>query len=577
MIKGTKNSRYLCNIFKYSFSVLLTVLAFYTVKNIRYLIIGIAELLIIATSTDIIAGKKRVLGIVLNDIFMTLYNAQMMVLYFGRSYVLLIMLTNVDSIQGLSGKAIQYICGAALVSVFSLLPITPSKREISQKVLSCGLAVELVVTLFVGNTFSPVFGIYHLAEDFVGWKKQQSHIYSDENLTPEFYKIGIDDYRKKDPNLVENPNIILIMTEGLSQEIVTDERNIMPNLLELQNNALNFTEYYNHTFATYRGIIGQLYSGYQLNNLDGNTLISVQDILKDRGYSTFFVNTEPINTQFTDYINQLKFDEIIGDANSKCNGPSNTMSDKEAYQILWETVAEREGEAPFFGVMYTFGTHVSMDSVDAKYGNGSDKVLNKFYNLDLCLAEFLDKFNSSPLSDNTILIFTADHATYVDNDYANTFPNSQRQHGMLDEMPLLIYYKGIQPETIVVGGRNSLDLAPTILDYLDISEDNYFLGTSLFAPKQNNNSYDTIFAAENTYLDTDGGNIAGMSDAKLEIISTQLQKYFTAKTQNPIAGDKTSNFENAQESILENSDETSIYAEVAKVSIPGRFPSPVRR
>lgn len=563
MIQGIKKPRHLCTTLKYVFSVLLTVAAFCTVKNVGYLIIGIAELLVIATATDMIAGKKRILGIVLNDILMAIYNAQMMVLYFGRSYVLLIMLTNVDSIQGLSGKAIQYICGAVLVGVFSLLPITPSGKAVTQKALSGALAVELVATLFAGNAFSPVFGIYHLAEDFVGWK-QQSDVYSDENVTPEFYRTAVDNYREKDPNLAENPNVILIMTEGLSQEIVADERNIMPNLLDLQSNALNFTGYYNHTFATYRGIIGQLYSGYQLNNLDGNTLVSLQEIFKDRGYSTFFVNTEPVNTQFTEYINNLKFDEVIGDASSQCSGPSNTMSDKEAYQTLWETVAERENGEPFFGVMYTFGTHVSLDSPDEKYGDGSSLVLNKFYNLDLCLAEFLDKFDSSPLADNTILVFTADHATYADNDYASAFPDSARQHGMLDEMPLLIYYKGIQPETIDVDGRNSLDLAPTILDYLDISQANYFLGTSLFSPKQNNNSYDTIFVAESTYLDTDGGNITGMSDAKLEIIRTQLQKYFTAKMQDPIAEGKNSNVANAQENILAESDQTSIYAEVSQ-------------
>ena len=71
---------------------------------------------------------------------------------------------------------------------------------------------------------------------------------------------------KKPNNLPESPNVILIFVEGMSQHIIDDERNIAPNIREVQSKSLNFKNYYNHTFATYAGIIGQLYSGYQLQN-----------------------------------------------------------------------------------------------------------------------------------------------------------------------------------------------------------------------------------------------------------------------------------------------------------------------
>lgn len=102
---------------------------------------------------------------------------------------------------------------------------------------------------------------------------------------------------------------------------------------------------------------------------------------------------------------------------------------------------------------------------------------------------------------------------------------------MLDQIPFLIYYKGITPETIDADGRNSLDFAPTVLDYLDISAPNYFLGESLFVQKQNNNTYDTVFEVEGKFLDTDGKNISELSDIKRDIIEKQVKKYFIAKTQ----------------------------------------------
>lgn len=49
-------------------------------------------------------------------------------------------------------------------------------------------------------------------------------------------------------------NVILIFTEGLSNHIITDSRNIMPNVAALKNQTISFSNYYNHTFATYRGI-----------------------------------------------------------------------------------------------------------------------------------------------------------------------------------------------------------------------------------------------------------------------------------------------------------------------------------
>ena len=524
------------SIIKYLFSFLITVASFQTTHNIRYCLICMAELFAIMFVSKILQSKSRKVGVIFNTVFMLLYNVQVMVLYFGNSYVLLVMLTNLSSLNGLSGKSAEYICGAVLVLVFSILPLperTSYKIDMATKLLTFVLAFELALTLLWGNIYSPLFGVYNLAMDGYEWIKRQESIGNEENITAEFYKAGVDSYREKDVNLVDTPNVVVIMTEGLSQNIIEDDREIMPNIAEFPKKSLNFKRYYNHTFSTYRGIIGQLYSGYQLDNLDVNTLVSLQDIFRQHGYESIFINTEPLNTQFTEYINAMNFDRIVGDANSKLSGNSNTMTDKDAYDSLFDVLSQSDSDKPLFITMYTFGTHASFDSPDQKYGDGSDRLLNKFYNLDFQFGEFIDKFNSSALSENTVLIFTTDHATFADSDYTHSFPEKNRRNNMLDEIPLSIYYKGILPEEIDAEGRNSLDLAPTILDYLDLSSPNYFLGMSLFAPKQNNNTYDTIFAVENTYYDTDGGDVADLSSVKREIIEVQMQKYLTAKTQEP--------------------------------------------
>jgi len=108
------------------------------------------------------------------------------------------------------------------------------------------------------------------------------------------------DGRIRPEALPQRPNVVLLFVEGLSQSVVEDARDLMPNLAALERRTLFFENYYNHTFATCRGLISQLYSGYQLSDQDVNGLVSLQAILHDFGYRTAFINTEPNNAQFTE-------------------------------------------------------------------------------------------------------------------------------------------------------------------------------------------------------------------------------------------------------------------------------------
>ncbi len=129
---------------------------------------------------------------------------------------------------------------------------------------------------------------------------------------------------------------------------------------------------------------------------------------------------------------------------------------------------EEKSNQPFFTAIYTFNTHVTMDSEDQKFGDGGGMELNKFYNCDYQFGKFMEKFNESELSDNTIIIFTADHCTYADDAFREAFPDVPRVQVFLDRIPFFIYYKGVTPQVIDAQGRNSLCMTPTVLDFLDI-------------------------------------------------------------------------------------------------------------
>ena len=528
-------------VLKYICSTVLTVLALSGSRLSGGAVAAFAELAAIFCVSNIILRKWMIPGQIVNGILLLLYNAQMLVLLFGGTFITQAMITNLDSLEDLGGKTFIYGTGVVLVLCISLLP----SRYVDLKhltwggILSAVLALELVFTLVCGNSFSPFYAYNVLRNDLNETRRLTAAIGSvDEDMTRHFWDYAYYNFRNKPENLPEKPNVVIIFTEGLSQNIVEDERSIMPNVADMEKKSLFFENYFNHTFPTYKGLIGQLFSGYQLNNFDENTLVSLEEAFRKAGYHTSFINTEPQNLNFASYLESLRFDEVVTNIDIKGEGIGGSLTDKQAYEVLFDKMSsENSAGQPFMTAIYTFGTHVSFDSPDEKFGDGSDRLLNKFYNADYQFGKFMEKLEQSDMIEDTMVIFTADHCTYEDSDFSSSFPDYYRAHPECDAMPLMIYYQGMEPETINVNGRNSLDFTPTVLDYLDMRIGNYFLGFTLFADNQmsaNMNSFDRIFSDAAYKLSTFDSQVNPLTDVEREIFDDELQKYYVAKTQKRI-------------------------------------------
>ena len=523
-------------VIKYLFSFFLIIVCYIVRKDPVIFGISILELLaVVILSNEML--KKSILYLVVHDILILLLNTQTAVMLFSGSWISLLLLSNLDMAYDLAGLSALYIGSAVLIIVISFLPICiieTTVRMPGYRGLSALLAIELIVTMILGSGYSPMAGFVQLIQEANSYSEIKAGITATDNAYARFYRKDIWDARTKDATFGDQPNVILIFAEGLSRHILSDPRNIMPNIAEFEKKSIHFENYFNHTFATYRGLIGQLYSGFQLDNYDSNALISMQSILRDQDYHTCIINTEPYNRSFTQYLQNMDFQEFISDTTKTYNGKVNTLSDTEAFELLYETVCRLEADdSPYFTVMYTMGTHMTFDG-ETSFGDGSDMELNKFRNLDVQFSSFFEKFQNSSLRENTILIFTTDHATYVDEPDLSSFSAyCTRQHNSLDEIPLCIYYQGVTPETINAEGRNTLDLAPTICDLLDISVPNYFLGISLFYPynKENGVFYDTVYFSGATTTSTKDGRIADLSaEDKLFFFET-LKQYFSISRQ----------------------------------------------
>ncbi|WP_448141942.1 LTA synthase family protein [Stenotrophomonas bentonitica] len=304
--------------------------------------------------------------------------------------------------------------------------------------------------------------------------------------------------------LPARPNVIVIFTEGMSARWMETyggaHAGLMPNLDRVARDSLVFTNYYNHTAATFRGLRGQLTSGHQ--EIDGYndegtgigdrdvshevsavSRISVPDILRQQGYSSmFFLSQQEFLNKM---IKTLGFDRTLGRDYlydhylSKPERKRPTMlSDADLFSAMLSELERQPASKPFFAAAYNFQTHAFQDG-ENKYSNGDNPMLNRFHTYDRDIGSFVERFKASPLHDNTVLVITADHSTYPDPHAVRADPRIATY--FVDTIPMLMYWKGIQHNVVDVAGKNSLDLAPTVLSLLGARYGrNLFLGCSLF-------------------------------------------------------------------------------------------------
>lgn len=533
---------------KYFLLIVLAVLASVYSGSLLIAICSVVEIVLLLYITNLICRKHKRVGYTINCIFSFIFLFQQAVLFFSGEYMSLMMIENVEMTGNLGEMKYLSLVALIVIVFISFIPIKYIQGiSLNKKTIFSIMFFYLGISLWGFSVhhefYSPYLMFFKSTADVVKYKLHRyMYTLSDEDkelLLQEFYKDSIEfsnvaEYKQ----LPEKQNVILIFTEGLSMEVLdvanNQGLNLTPCLDSLYKNSISFTNYYNHTAATFRALRGQLFSGFQYlggPEKDGDAeasadigvveertktkLISLVDILKENGYNTSFINADPGDQAATAYFRSFHFDKYIPDGVNN----NKSFTDKEVFEIAKSTVLR--AKAPFFITLYNLGTHFGFDSPDIKYGDGTNSILNKFHNYDAQFGVFFDSLKKNNILDNTILILTTDHATYHSPDFKKMFNNTSGY--FIDRIPLMIYWNGVDPEEVNVDGRNSLDLSPTILDLLRINHENYFLGESLFLNKRN--VYNTTSAIGNCIYYIEDNKIRAVYDDNDKILQ-EIRKYY---------------------------------------------------
>lgn len=521
--------------------VILASIVFYLLKNIT--VINLEMLLILIIShlflSEIENNKVRIF---FSFIFAFGFSIQLASIYNTGDYLSVLTVMNLGEAEAIGKEETIKTISIIIISMtsFYIQLSFPSIIKIKNKKI---LTLVLIIPIISFGPYKNLSNTFHSAtkEVFYSFNSELEHDAYNKFLKHKIYE------ETKIPNELKNLNIrnvVVIFTEGLSAQVIDSINNkkldITTNLDRAYKNGFHFYNYYNHTSATYRGLRGQLTSGYQffggyteskkgVEEISDDSIekeyrhkvTSLPQILSKNGYDTSFITSTTNNSKLYKFIKTLGFKNVYGSNDFKNTLDSNQRSDKDTFKKLKEVMKKNVNN--FFIGIYPSGTHYGLDSIDLKYGDGKNKYYNKFYNYDHYLGDFIDWFKSSDYFKNTLLIITSDHSTIPTPEYNESF-NSNTKF-LVDKIPLIFLGAGVQTGSFDAKGKNSLGLSPTILNLLGIkNHKNLFLGCSFF--EKNCASYITnISAIGNEFYKTTSDTVNGYSVTKIPKVKKIVEFY----------------------------------------------------
>lgn len=311
-------------------------------------------------------------------------------------------------------------------------------------------------------------------------------------------------FRRLDPGA--KPNVIVLFVESLSARKLNSYGStvskIVPHLENLASRSLVVDNYYGHTQSTFRGIRGQLCSMFPFHTSRKNQWADVNfkfpettydclpHHLAANGYDTIFMGPDHSDhMHFRSQTTSMGFRQNLyrRDIHEKYLGNTKLtgrfLTDAQMANGLAGFIQDPPPDQPFFLASYFKGAHLGLNShTDGKlYGDGSNRVLNTLHSFDEAFGLFWEKFSSSSLFNNTIVVVTGDHSHWPEKTYIK-IAGDDFNHTPIDRIALMIYSPFHEfPARYDAKYSTSLGFAPMITQLVDLPHaTNSFIGVSPF-------------------------------------------------------------------------------------------------
>jgi len=276
---------------------------------------------------------------------------------------------------------------------------------------------------------------------------------------------------------VPNPNVILISIDTCRADRLScygHPGKTTPNIDALAEQAVLFSEASSPVPMTLPAhasmLTGTIPPSNGVRHNDGYKLsagdLTLAEILKERGYKTgAVISAFVLDSQFGLDQGFDFYDDVFEEKKENVHGGGVERRGEEVSRVAIRWLEENRDER-FFLFIHYYDPHLEYDPpspYDSTYRD--DPYTGEVAYADHCIGAFLDKLKDLGLFDSALILVTGDHAESL-------HEHDEADHGFFIyqsslRVPLVIKFPG-QKEPRRVNERVGLvDLAPTILGYLD--------------------------------------------------------------------------------------------------------------
>ncbi|WP_313640464.1 LTA synthase family protein [Paenibacillus sp.] len=401
--------------------------------------------------------------------------------------------------------------------------------------------------LFTGNWWS--LAMYNVT-GLIGFHGYDIYLYAKDHLGPQpelsqkeasSLKLWFNEHNAEQSTLNDSfgkysgSNIVVIQAEAFMNFVVGRSINgqeITPNLNSLIKENTYFSNYYHQTsqgrtsdadFAS-NGSLYPLVSGSVFVRYPDHHFDTLPAILKSKGYSTnAFHAYEGSFWNRQIMYKAMGYDHFYSKKDYKIDEPLGwSLGDKSFLRQSLNIMDTAESiQKPFYSFLTTLSSHHPYSLPADKQGLDTGEFkgtifgdyLQAVHYTDEALGELVSDMKQRGLWDNTILAFYGDHDNSIqETSYYEQFLgkslNKLDMHQIMHQVPLLIHLPGTNSSVVDSNPAGQLDLTPSLLHLLGISQDPYYLmGNNLFSGRERLVTLRTgAFAdAKRSYLPSENG------------------------------------------------------------------------
>lgn len=406
---------------------------------------------------------------------------------------------------------LKYSVGIAII-IFPLLYFPLANRYIDKRDWNIPKLENPIISFFqsiVGSRSVPKLFNMKVSIGYEDFKMVHNH--------------SLDNSLKLSSDHREVRNIIIFVLESVPAEYISEQgmfsRAITPELNKYRNQSAFFNNIYTHAPATNKSLISMLCSIYPWVSYASLTreypainVTSLSSVLKQYGYRTGYFNSGDNRFHNAErFLHRLDFDRIEDYRILRCerqgfivkgkkwDSPNGTDDEciVDSFIEWWREDEQR----PFFAMLWTYQTHypyfVSSEEIDFEVKSVRfNRYLNAVHHIDKALGNLLNWLELKNLMESTLIVVVGDHGEAFGRH--NQFGHAWKIYEENVNVPLILISRKLfsGQEYSTVGGL--VDLAPTIMDIINIPMSPKWQGHSLFSNHRTGRVY--FFSPWSDYL-----------------------------------------------------------------------------